>query len=79
MRCTTQVTLIEIVGAFVPIEGAFNIEVAKVDVTVQKDLPDPFGLISGNAKALLLCKSERWVRGSDSDDAWMVQFVLSLG
>ena len=78
MNSAPQVALIELIGAFAPIEGAFHIEVAKVDVTVQKDLPDPFGLISGNTTALLLCKSERWVRRSDSDDAWMVQFVLSL-
>lgn len=54
MDSTTQVALIELIGAFVPIEVAFKIEVAKVDVTVQKDLPDAFALIPGNTKALLL-------------------------
>jgi hypothetical protein len=54
MHCTAQVPLIELIGAFVPIEGAFNIEMAKVDVTVQKDSPDTLGLISGNREGLLL-------------------------
>ena len=76
MHSTTQVSLIEFIGAFVPIQAAFKIEMAKVDVTVQKDLPDAFALISGNTKALLLCQSERRVRRSDSDDKWMVQFVF---
>jgi hypothetical protein len=58
MHCTAQVPLIELIGAFVPIEGAFNIEMAKVDVAVQKDLPDAFALISRNTKALL-CESLR--------------------
>ena len=76
MNSATQVAQIELIGAFVPIEAAFHIEMAKVDVTVQKDLSDPFGLISGKTKALLLRKSKRWVRRSDSDDGWMVQFAF---
>ena len=76
MHCTAQIALIELIGAFVPIEAAFKIEVAKVDVTVQKDLPDAFALISRNTKSFLLRKPERRGRRSDSDDGWMVQFVF---
>lgn len=78
MHCTTQIALIKLIGAFVPIETTFKIEMAKVDVTIQKDLPDALALISRNTKALLLCKSEQRVRRSDSDDGWMVQFGLLL-
>jgi hypothetical protein len=73
MDGTTQVALIELIGAFVPIEVAFKIEMAKVDVAVQKDLPDAFALISRGTKALLLRKPELRVCRSDSDDGWMVQ------
>jgi hypothetical protein len=51
---TTQVALIELIRGFVPIEVAFKIEMAEVDITVEKDLPDSFALISRNRKALLL-------------------------
>jgi hypothetical protein len=40
MHCTTQVALIEFVGAFVPIQAPFEIEVAEVDIAVQKNVPD---------------------------------------
>ena len=78
MHCTTQVALIELIRGFIPIQTSFEIEMAKVDVTVQKDLPNAFALISRNPKALLLCKPEPRVRRSDSDDGWIVQFLPSL-
>ena len=78
MHCTTQIALIELIGALVAIEAAFKIEMAKVNVAVQKDLPDAFALISGNTKALLLREPERRVRRPDSDDGWMVQFIVHL-
>jgi len=76
MHCTTQIALIELIRGFVPIQATFKIEIAKVDVTIQKDLPDAFALISCRTKALLLCEPERRVRRSDSDDAWMIQVFL---
>ena len=78
MNSTAQVALIEFVRAFVPIEVALKIEMAKVDVTVQKDLPNALALISGNIKALLLGEPERRVRRSDTDDGWIVQFGFHL-
>ena len=74
MHCSPQIALIELIRAFVPIEATFKIEMAKIDVTVQKNLPDALALISRNTKALLLRKSQRRVRRSDSDDGWLVQF-----
>ena len=76
MHCTTQIALIELIGAFVPIEAAFKIEMAKVDVGVQKDLPDAFAPISRNTKALLLCKPDRRFGRSDSNNGWMVRFFF---
>jgi len=76
MNSTTQVTLIEIIGAFVPIQAAFEIEMAKIDVAVQKDLPDALVLISRSTKTFLLCKPEQRIRRPDSDDGWVVQFVF---
>lgn len=77
MNRTTQVALIELIGAFVPIEVAFKIEMAKVDVAVQKDLPYAIALISRGTKAFLLRKPERRVCRSNSDDGWMDQVVLT--
>jgi len=70
MQCTTQVTLIEFIGAFIPIEVAFEVEVAKLDIAVQKDLVDSLAFIASGAKALLLREAQQGVCFSDSGDAW---------
>src|SRR5579859_7548334 len=73
MHRATQVPLIEFIGAFVPIEVAFKVEMAKVDIGVQKHLADAITFIASRAKALLLREAQWRVRGSDSGDAWLVQ------
>ena len=73
MQCTTQVTLIEFIGAFVPIEVAFEVEMPKVDIAVQKNLVDALAFIASGAKALLLREAQRGGCFSDSGDAWLVQ------
>jgi hypothetical protein len=73
MHCTTQVALIEFVGAFVPIEATFKIEMAEVDIAVQKNLADALAFIAGGPKALLLREPQRRVCCSDSGDAWIIQ------
>jgi len=73
MQCTTQVTLIEFIGAFIPIEVAFEVEVAKFDIAVQKDLVDAIAFIASGEKALLLREAQQGVCFSDSGDARLVQ------
>jgi hypothetical protein len=70
MHRATQVPLIEFIGAFVPIELALEVEMAKVDIAVQKNLADALAFIARRAKALLLREAQRGVCCSDSGDAW---------
>jgi len=60
---------IELIGARAAVQWTFQIEMAVVDVAVQKDLPNTLSLVTRGMKALLLAEPMRRIRCSDAENA----------
>jgi hypothetical protein len=68
---------IELIGARAAVLWTFQIEMAVVDVAVQKDLPNTLSLVTRGMKALLLAEPMRRIRCSDAEYARMAHWSLT--
>jgi hypothetical protein len=69
-----QITLIQLIGAFLAIQAVLQIKMAVFDIAVQEDPANAVALVTRGMKALLLGEPNRWARCSDTEDPRMVHW-----
>ena len=72
-----QIALIQLIRAFLAIQGAFQIKMAMINIAIQEDLPNALALVTRRMKALLLGEPNRWVSCSDTEDPRIIHWSLS--
>ena len=57
-----------------PIQSAFQMKVAMINIAVQEDLANALALVACNMKALRLGEPNHWVHCSDTEDPRLIQW-----
>ena len=70
----TQIALIQLIRAFLAIQGALQMKMAMINIAIQEDLPNALASVTRRMKALLLGEPNRCVRCSDTEDPRMIHW-----